>query len=309
MRFRLVLSGLLAAVVFAPSAWAVTPTEGQQIRPGTALSGPCQNSDATTGAPFVETLFFYDDGPPAKNVSHSQPFSGEGEALGMIQPTNGCQPQPSRIVAPLDAGWFDMRIDTVDSAGNETYNETFFHVGCDCATTMSTAGRNRLEDEESFVGHPYNDQDGYCTIGIGHLLHYSACTPADFKQWKGVTRAELDDLFRRDLPKYEGYVVRMDDTLKLEQTQCEFDALVNLAFNAGPAPFAPSSGIYKSLKEYAPIGGQLGVEQAIYHEDWGSTKQRAARKNRTPATVRDLATRHAQIATEFATFDCPCRLP
>jgi len=302
-----VLAGVSAAI--APSADAVTPSEGQQIQPGTGLSGPCQNSDATTGTPSIETLFFYDDGPPPMNVSHSQPYSGESLMLGTIEPTNGCMPQPNPITAPLEAGWFDMRIDTVDAAGNETFSETFFHVGCNCATTMSTAGRDRLENEEQFKPHPYNDQQDYCTIGVGHLLHTSPCTPADDRQWKNTTPAELRDLFRQDLHKYEGYVVTMDDALKLELTQCEFDALVNLAFNAGPAPFGPSSGIYKSFKQYAPVGGQLGVETAIYHEDWGTAKQRAARKDRTARTKRDLAIRHKQIVDEFATFNCPCRLP
>ncbi len=159
---------------------AVTPTENARVEPGTALGGPCQNSDATTGKPSIETLFFGDDGPPPKGVSHSQPYAGEAGMLGTIQPTYGCHPSPSQIIAPQTAGYYDMRIDTTDPTGTTTTTqEVFFHVGCVCATSMSTRGRRQLEAEEKLVEHPYNDQDDYCTIGVGHLLHTSPCTAAD----------------------------------------------------------------------------------------------------------------------------------
>nr|WP_161577670.1 lysozyme [Cronobacter turicensis] len=78
----------------------------------------------------------------------------------------------------------------------------------------------------------YNDTNGFCTIGYGHLIERKRCEdviiPAQFQN--GITEESAESLFNEDLIKYEG-AVKEAVTVKLYQN--EFDALVSLLFNCG----------------------------------------------------------------------------
>ena len=73
----------------------------------------------------------------------------------------------------------------------------------------------------------YMDAVGYWTIGYGHLMN-----PEEIEFYKGVTLTfeQVDDLFRKDLQKFDNTVNRMV-SVQLEQTQ--FDAVVSFTFNVG----------------------------------------------------------------------------
>ncbi|NMH88790.1 lysozyme [Flavivirga algicola] len=96
----------------------------------------------------------------------------------------------------------------------------------------STKGVNFIKEWESFRPNAYNDSEGYCTIGYGHLIAKKKCEnitiPEAFKN--GISVAEADRLFRQRLVTFENAVKR-DITVHLSQN--EFDALVSLLFNTG----------------------------------------------------------------------------
>ncbi|MDI6478137.1 lysozyme [Cronobacter dublinensis] len=79
---------------------------------------------------------------------------------------------------------------------------------------------------------PYDDTNGFCTIGYGHLIEREHCNsiliPPQFQN--GITQENAELLFDEDLVRYEESV-RQAITVKLFQN--EFDALVSLLFNCG----------------------------------------------------------------------------
>jgi GH24 family phage-related lysozyme (muramidase) len=181
-----------------------------------------------------------------------------------------------------------------------------FTRDCQRAKKMSDRGKKQLKKEEGgLVRKPYNDQQHYCTVGIGHLLHYSPCTAQDNKDWNPKTdEAKLDQLFDQDLAKFQDALNKVQSHLKLNLTQCQYDALVDLMFNAGNGAVTSknNSGIYQDLA----AGDLGGVAGAITTEDYGTAKQRAKRQNRTAKTKHDLAKRRGAEAKEFTTPNCPC---
>ncbi|MCP6553645.1 hypothetical protein NL499_29080, partial [Klebsiella pneumoniae] len=59
---------------------------------------------------------------------------------------------------------------------------------------VSDEGKAFIKGWESFKSKPYNDSEGYCTIGYGHLIARRKCEDIvlsdEFKD--GITRARAD---------------------------------------------------------------------------------------------------------------------
>lgn len=68
------------------------------------------------------------------------------------------------------------------------------------------------------------------TIGYGHT---SMAGEPHVKKGLKITKEEADEIFARDLGKYESHVP--------EGTQHQFDAMVSLCYNIGPGNFNKSS--------------------------------------------------------------------
>jgi len=85
----------------------------------------------------------------------------------------------------------------------------------------------------------YRCPAGVCTIGYGHTT--SAGAPA-VKDGMTITKQQADDIFSRDLHKYEAAVERL---LHQPLTQHQFDALVDFAYNAGVGNLEKSSLLKK----------------------------------------------------------------
>lgn len=113
---------------------------------------------------------------------------------------------------------------------------------------MSTDGLRRLIKSEGVRYQVYDDANGrvissysqairYPTIGVGHLIYRPGVVDqrSRFEKYLGgrqsMTENQVMDLLQEDLPKYEDPV-----SSKIEKpvTAEMFDALVSLAFNAGP---------------------------------------------------------------------------
>ncbi|WP_105738316.1 glycoside hydrolase family protein [Cronobacter dublinensis] len=96
----------------------------------------------------------------------------------------------------------------------------------------SVDGKLFIKAWESLELEPYDDTNGFCTIGYGHLIEREHCNsiliPPQFQN--GITQENAELLFDEDLVRYEESV-RQAITVKLFQN--EFDALVSLLFNCG----------------------------------------------------------------------------
>jgi len=100
---------------------------------------------------------------------------------------------------------------------------------------MSADGRKRLTAREGVRLKAYLDSVGVLTIGIGHT---TAAGPPRVTKGMTITRAECDEIFARDLVKYEDAV---DAAVKVPVSQGEFDALVSLCYNIGQGGFKGST--------------------------------------------------------------------
>lgn len=108
-------------------------------------------------------------------------------------------------------------------------------------TTTSATGRAMLEQREGVRLKAYQDTKGIWTIGVGHT---SAAGPPEVTPGLTITQAQCDQIFARDLGKFEKTVTdSIDDGVSVSDN--EFDAMVSLCFNIGQKGFAGSTVVKK----------------------------------------------------------------
>jgi lysozyme len=103
---------------------------------------------------------------------------------------------------------------------------------------LSPAGEKFIAGWEGCVLHPYNDPWN-ATIGIGHLIHAGRVTQADLKRYRGFTRNDAYALLKGDVATAED-AIRHHIHVELNQNQ--YDTLVDLVYNCGPAPLDGTVG-------------------------------------------------------------------
>ncbi|WP_369310166.1 peptidoglycan DD-metalloendopeptidase family protein [Providencia rettgeri] len=98
--------------------------------------------------------------------------------------------------------------------------------------SLSENGKEFIKKWESMQLNAYNDSEGFCTIGYGHLISRNKCENMvlDDTFANGITEEKADELFNSDLVRFENAIKR-DIAVKLFQH--EYDALVSLLFNCG----------------------------------------------------------------------------
>jgi lysozyme len=114
--------------------------------------------------------------------------------------------------------------------------------------TLDSTGLDLIIREEGYRGHVYDDYNGkeiytyeeavrYPTIGIGHLI-YKQGVKDEREKWrpylkggKKLTESQAKDLLSEDVVKYED---PLNENINAPMTQSMWNALVSLAFNAGP---------------------------------------------------------------------------
>lgn len=94
---------------------------------------------------------------------------------------------------------------------------------------MSAKGRQLLIDREGYRTKAYRDSKGIWTIGVGHT---SAAGLPQVTPGLTLTREQVDEIFSRDLEKFEHYV---NTAIKVDLADHEFDALLSFIHNVGPA--------------------------------------------------------------------------
>ncbi|ECC1555138.1 TPA_asm: glycoside hydrolase family protein, partial [Salmonella enterica subsp. arizonae serovar 62:z4,z23:-] len=97
---------------------------------------------------------------------------------------------------------------------------------------ISEQGKQFIKEWEGLRTEAYNDSEGYCTIGYGHLIARDRCEsitlPDEFSH--GITQERANELFEERLPSY---VDGVKSSVSVKLYQYEFDALVCLLFNIG----------------------------------------------------------------------------
>ena len=105
--------------------------------------------------------------------------------------------------------------------------------------TMSAACRREItEPSEGKRLAAYRDCVGVWTVGYGHTSRAGA--PAVTPGLK-ISEAQADEILSRDLGVFERGVASALTKARAPVAQCEFDALVDLAFNIGLGAFRSSS--------------------------------------------------------------------
>ena len=105
---------------------------------------------------------------------------------------------------------------------------------------MSQGGiDNLLKTFEGCKLKAYRCPANVCTIGYGHT---SAAGAPMVNDGMTITQAQADEILRRDLIKYERSV---QDLIKVELTQNQFDVLVDFAYNAGVGNLKSSTMLKK----------------------------------------------------------------
>jgi lysozyme len=87
---------------------------------------------------------------------------------------------------------------------------------------ISDAGLNLIKEFEGVRLHAYRDSIGIPTIGYGHI--------EGVQLGDEITQEQADAWLRDDIAEK---VNGVNDLLKVEVTQSQFDALVSFAFNCG----------------------------------------------------------------------------
>jgi len=106
--------------------------------------------------------------------------------------------------------------------------------------SLSPKGGAFIRHWKAFEGNLYSDIAGHCTIGYGHLVHHNACdgrsSEGAFKN--GITCAQGAALFLTDSGDK---VNAVRNSVGVELTQFEFDALVSFTYNFGGPAFTHST--------------------------------------------------------------------
>ena len=127
---------------------------------------------------------------------------------------------------------------------------------------MSERGKDLLAQWEGVREKLYLDPVGLATIGIGHLLTRDEISSgklwikgAKVKYYQGLTRSQVMDLLDQDLEIFEKAI---NDSVKVELTQDQFDALASFSFNVGAHAFVKST-LLKVLNQgqYEEVPRQL----------------------------------------------------
>lgn len=97
------------------------------------------------------------------------------------------------------------------------------------------AGIDLIKEFEGFRSKAYYCGSGVLTIGYGHT---NFAGKPRIKPGDTVTRAEAEEILRRDLVKYENAVKKALGSAVEQLNENQFSACVSLCYNVGARPFA-----------------------------------------------------------------------
>ncbi len=121
---------------------------------------------------------------------------------------------------------------------------------------ISARGIELIKHFEGFRGDLYNDPAGHCTIGYGHLVHRGNCDGSESAEFRsGITQARATELL---IEKVHAFERTVNEKVKVDITQEEFDALVSFCYNVGSGAFSGST-LLRKLNEgdFAAVPSEL----------------------------------------------------
>jgi len=104
---------------------------------------------------------------------------------------------------------------------------------------MSSEGLALVKEFEGLRLKAYKCPAAVWTIGYGHT---SAAGSPEVSPGLEITKDEAEEILKRDMVQYEAGVEKL---VKVELEQCQFDALVDFAYNAGVGALAKSTLLKK----------------------------------------------------------------
>lgn len=118
--------------------------------------------------------------------------------------------------------------------------------------SISQKGIDFIKGWEECGLQPYDDSEGFCTIGWGHLIERQSCSaiedkPSYQKYKSGIDQAAADQLLADDVKMTED-IVR--ERVQVPMFQHEYDALVSLIFNLGGFKKCPKLLTKLNTKDY-----------------------------------------------------------
>lgn len=137
--------------------------------------------------------------------------------------------------------------------------------------TTSKVGIDLISSFEDTKLKAYDDGVGVWTIGIGTTIY-----PNGVKVKKGdvCTLEQAKSYFAQDLKSFEKTV---NDSVKVDLTQNQFDALVSLTYNIGSTAFKKSTLLKKlNAKDYTGASDQF-----LAWVSPGSNVEKGLRRRRT----------------------------
>lgn len=135
---------------------------------------------------------------------------------------------------------------------------------------LSAIGLDAIKQHEGFRADVYDDGAGFLTIGYGHKL-----TPDEIGVLTTVSFAKASELLRRDVAAAE---LAVNDAVKVDLAQGEFDALVSLVFNIGAGAFRRSRLLRK-----LNAGDRAGAEREFSKWIFAGGRKLAGLVNRRAA--------------------------
>ena len=147
------------------------------------------------------------------------------------------------------------------------------------ALSVSDNGLRFIQGWEKCDLHPYDDSEGFCTIGWGHLIKKAKCAAiqndASLQAFKnGVSQATADNLLKEDVKTAEDII---HDVVQVPMYQHEYDALVSLIFNLGGFKKCPKLLSKLNTKDYNGCCDEFA--DITNHGQPGLAKRRKAEMN------------------------------
>lgn len=133
-------------------------------------------------------------------------------------------------------------------------------------------GIKLLKQFEGWRSKAYRCSAGVLTIGYGHT---SMAGPPKVTPSMTITKAQGEAILKKDLKKYEKAV---NDYVRVQLTQEQFDALVSFCYNVGPGNFKKSSVLrYVNARRFDDVPSRLMLwNKAGGRVLRGLTRRRAA---------------------------------
>lgn len=239
---------------------SVAMSAGIRAMPQTSVSLPTYQSAPSTPLPTTNPF------DPARPLAtgglptcpHVCLIVSDGEsaqdAIAQFERSNHCSIDTTGEPPPTPTGSCPAEVPASGASAGT--------AAADCTMIFGESGKDLLKEIETLRLKPYNDQTSKevdkwvegATVGYGHLILKS-----DWDTYKnGITKEEADKLFESDSSEY---VDAVNEAITVAVTQQQFDAMVILAYNIGPAGFKGSS-VAKLVNDPSAVTSYATLEDA-----------------------------------------------